>query len=109
MVRSTGATTRMLAVGDFVVSSENDDGIGKIVGIQKGRATVEYFYSIGKTQRVQVPAQSLRPIFPLPKQTRCYFRDEIDNAWRVGRIGVGVADTHEVLLPEQNRLVVDNE
>lgn len=98
----------MLAAGDFVVSSENDFGIGKFVSAERAQSVVEYFFSIGRTERLRVPTPSLRAVFPLPKQTRCYFRDGAAGPWRVGRIGVGVEDTHEVMLPGQQRIVVDN-
>lgn len=96
----------MLAAGDFVVSSENDFGIGKLVSAERANAVVEYFYSIGRTEKLRVPPATLRAVFPLPKQTRCYFRE--GSAWRVGRIGVGVQDTHEVMLPGQQRVVLPN-
>ncbi len=71
----------------FVESSENDLGIGKVIAINGGSATVEYFCSPVADHRIccEVPATSLvqRDLFP---ETRAYFRNLETGSLEIGRV-----------------------
>ncbi len=71
----------------FIISSENNLGIGKVVDRDGDQVVVEYFRSIADESpiRSQQQFQSLKQK-TLASQTRVYWRDPSVFAWKVGRV-----------------------
>jgi ATP-dependent helicase HepA len=79
----------------FVRDKSNDLGIGKVIVTYGDLATVEYFVSIDRRQRVESPIRALRVADPLPRHTTCYFLDESDN-WHIGHIDTRSGEGYRV-------------
>lgn len=98
------------AAGRFVESSANNLGVGKLVGIDGEVATVEYFESPAKNDRVQrvVTLRSLVGV-RLDPEVRVYFENFESLCWQVGRI----LHFHEtdnkylVRFPNEERRLID--
>ena len=71
----------------FVVSLENDLGIGKLAQRNGDQTIVEYFRTTADAEPIPSPQsfESLRRK-TLVSQTRVYWRDESGFAWKVGRV-----------------------
>jgi len=71
----------------FIISSENELGIGKVVDRDGDQVVVEYFRSKADASpiRSQQLSQSLKQK-TLASQTRVYWRDPSVFAWKVGRL-----------------------
>lgn len=67
------------------------DGIGKLVGVSKGRVEVEYFVSPANSSvhRVSVPIADVREV-ELSPQTRVFYFDTKHAAWIAGRVDGGL-------------------
>ena len=76
-----------VGVGEFVECNANNLGIGKLLKIEEEVATVEYFESPARAERVQiaVPTHTLVAL-RLKPQVRVYFEDPESLSWQVGRI-----------------------
>src|SRR5690242_11331735 len=69
----------------FAQSSENVLGVGKLLGVEGGRASIEYFSSpCCKPSVVSSDVHSVRRV-TLDEQTRVYFLDPDGEVWRTGR------------------------
>jgi ATP-dependent helicase HepA len=91
--------------GKLVISTQNSLGPGKLVGILNGRATVEYFYSPGRQERLLVDADSLKTFKP-ERQTRCFLFSESRDRWVAGRITHLDASDYQVDLPDGRSVYV---
>jgi len=71
----------------FVVSLENDLGIGKLIQRNGDQAIVEYFRSTADVEPIRCPQSflSLRRK-TLDTQTRVYWQDQSGFAWMVGQV-----------------------
>lgn len=76
-----------LTIGQFVQSTANTFGIGKVARLNAEQATVEYFESPAKSERVKrvVPVRSLKAE-RLETEVRVYFEDPNRLSWQVGRV-----------------------
>lgn len=95
-------------VGDFVQTTSNRLGLGKVAATTATETEVEYFDSVGRAGRhtMALPTGDLAKVV-VSLQRRCYWRDA--DSWRVGRVvwhgdgeyGVRTADSDlDVRLPE---------
>ena len=75
----------------FVVAERGAKGIGKLVGVSNGIAEIEYFISPAgpRSETVSVPTDQVRRV-ELPIQTRVYWFDDEQHAWRIGRVDGGL-------------------
>ncbi len=87
----------------FAQSSENALGVGKLLAIDGGCASVEYFSSpCHKPAVLTVAARSVRRI-ALDEQTRVYFFDPDGVVWRTGRSLIATEDgAYVVAFPNQD-------
>src|SRR5262249_2971547 len=90
----------------FVRSTANDLGIGKLAEAEEGgHALIHYFPSpLQPLHQARVPIDSLELVI-LDRQTRAYFRAPASGRWRAGRVlnpdgwGYFVAFPNKQLLP----------
>jgi ATP-dependent helicase HepA len=75
----------MVASGDFVRSRANGMGLGKVIAAYGDLATVEYFFSVTRHARHELPQEDLEVVHPLPAHTACYYWDD-DRNWRLARV-----------------------
>lgn len=75
----------MFASGSFVRSKRDDLGIGRVIVAYGDFATVEYFHSIDRRTRHEVPQRDLELVHPIPPQSACYYWDD-EGKWHLGRI-----------------------
>ena len=77
----------LLAVGQFVECKTSALGVGKLLAIDHGTATVGYFESPAKSDliEVSVPQDTLVNTH-LEEQVRVYFQDPTTLRWQVGRV-----------------------
>src|SRR4051812_6550171 len=76
----------------FAQSSENVLGIGKLLGVESSRASIEYFSSpCHEPFVVAVDARTVRRV-TLDEQTRVYFLDPDGEVWRTGRSLIATDD-----------------
>ncbi len=77
----------------FVRIDGGVDGVGKLLEITQETASLEYFASPAgpDLRRVDVPSDSIQEI-ELSPQTRVYWYDKQNLAWRVGRVAAEVID-----------------
>ncbi|MBA7525944.1 RNA polymerase-associated protein RapA [subsurface metagenome] len=72
-------------VGCFVIVEDDSHlGIGKLVGLNETKASVEWFESVSNRHVQEYNPESLRRVFP-SKQTRCYVSED-ELSWKMGRI-----------------------
>lgn len=90
----------------FVRVDNTRDGVGKLIVVEGGVATVEYFDSIATQIRRSVPIDILQKT-SLPAQTRCYWLD--NGRWRIGRIRGRVPDGYCVVSHQEARFVAEAE
>lgn len=93
-------------IGTLVASTNNHLGIGKVAAMDGDSATVEYFESIGRRSRLDLPLSSLRRVRLAPQQ-RCYLQDGEPGRWIAGRIGNKVDSEYEVLFPDKGARYVE--
>jgi ATP-dependent helicase HepA len=91
--------------GQFVRSSETQNGVGKLVETNEQTSSVEFFDSPTSAERfrVSVPTSSLVRV-QLEPQTRVYFLDQQAGSWRSGRIDGHIDDTCFIALPNRGQL-----
>jgi ATP-dependent helicase HepA len=89
----------------FVLSNENQDGIGKLFEKNGLTSVVEYFDSptAAERPRVSVKTASLVRV-KLARQTRIYFFDQTSGSWRSGRIDDHIDGTCFIALPNHEQL-----
>jgi ATP-dependent helicase HepA len=87
-----------MAVG-ALVRAKNNMGIGQVVAVAAGRATVSYFSSVAHSTQVELPIGALQRV-KLAPQTRCYVRLG-DDELQAGRIGQYLDGEYEVKFPGQ--------
>ncbi len=76
-------------------------GIGKIEHLKHGYAQISFFDSpITRPIVVEVPVGVVKQV-TLPRQTRVYWQDEADAAWRVGRVLDADDEIAEVRFPNK--------
>jgi ATP-dependent helicase HepA len=94
-----------LRLGQFVRSSECQNGIGKLIETNEQTSLIEFFDSPASVDRprVSVPTSSLFRI-RLDPQTRVYFLDSKAGTWRSGRIDGHVDDACFIALPNRGQL-----
>ena len=97
----------------FVISAENDFGIGKLVSIEEGSATIEYFRSPVEVDPIQVivAKESVRRKYLTP-ETRAYYRNPELGTIEVGRVLDFQADDELYLIRfpnEQPKLIPSDE
>ncbi len=102
-------TDENVVLGAFVVVKEQAArilGVGKIVELFAGSATVAYFDVPGEQPafQINVSVSEVR-VVSLPEQTRVFCRDDETGRWQVGRIVDGDGSTCLVAFP--NRVVVN--
>lgn len=95
-----------MAIGTLVRSLENNLGIGKVIGIENHKATVEYFCSVGQRMTDISPLASLRHV-KLQRQTKCYIHIPSDNIWYTGRIYAMDEETghYQIDLPDSKTIM----
>lgn len=88
-IRMTGKSNDRFAFthGQFVSSTANAFGVGKIASIASGGVAIDYFDSPvnDERQRFEVPVETIR-VIQLESQTRVYFSNPVTSVWQVGRI-----------------------
>ncbi len=91
-----------LRAGQFVKSAENDLGIGKVVDIDEGWVSVEYFDSPSSDDRPQrrLPEEVVEPV-ELHQETRVYFRHPATGDWFVGRVLIKTGQEYRVQFPNR--------
>lgn len=76
-----------LRVGDLIISSENDFGVGKAVSRQGDKVVLEYFDNPGQSpeerSRAEVSSRSMRR-FKLDQEVRVFWNTEL--GWQSGRL-----------------------
>ena len=94
------------AVGQFVISRNNKNGIGKVTGIESDQVRIDYFDSpaseVGETILVDFEnATSVK----LSNETRVFYQDPETFLWAVGRVLAFHDDNREYLVrfPNQRR------
>jgi len=94
-------------LGKFVVSVENDLGIGKIVTTNREWAIIEYFDSPISAERpkFRVPMNSVRKA-QAERQTRVYFLETVSGHWRMGRSQGQVENDVFIALPNREEAKV---
>lgn len=88
---------------DFVLVDDGSDGFGKLVRLSDGLAEIEYFVSPAGpvTHRVSVPEANVRKV-ELPSQTRVFWYDAEDSAWRIGRVDGGLVSAQALRANEDH-------
>ncbi|HMI82572.1 MAG TPA: protein DpdE [Polyangiaceae bacterium] len=86
-----GVTLRTLPTGVFVQVDASADGLGKFAQTHGAEADIEYFVSPAgpRVHRVRVPLVSVRQV-ELSPQTRVFWFDLKELAWRAGRVDGGL-------------------
>lgn len=96
----------------FVLSLENNLGIGKLIRRDRESATVEYFRSPADCEPIKhvLPFSSLRQIELVP-QTRVYLQDNGNFSWKIGRVLDYQKDDacYLVKFPNDERLLIPND
>ncbi len=74
-------------IGNFVQSTANSLGIGKLVGVSNQLATIEYFESPATSERMRlsVPIATVT-LVRLEPEMRVYFENPASYRWQVGRV-----------------------
>ena len=94
------------AVGQFVISRKNKNGIGKVTGVESDQLRIDYFDSpaseVGET--VLVDFESATSV-KLSNETRVFYQDPETFLWAVGRVLAFHDDNREYLVrfPNQRR------
>jgi len=87
--------------GNFIITNYNKLGVGKVIAINEDIATIEYFESVSRKTRHELPLRVLNKI-TLETQTRCYLYDEDRDLWLIGRIMGRFGDQYDVALPDKS-------
>ena len=87
----------------FVQVGPGPDGVGKLLNCDRKQAEIEYFESpVGpRLSHVQVPVGSVCEV-ELSPQTRVFWFDKDQHAWRVGRVNGGVISAEALKAAEDN-------
>lgn len=100
MARPYPAQQSVMPFGYLVSAQSNSLGIGKLLSIAEGTASVEYFISLGRRVQKEISVDKLERV-TLQRHTRCYFWSEQLDRWQVGRVYQWHSDQrgYEVDLP----------
>ena len=92
-----------IILGEFVVSSANGHGIGRLRGISGTEAVIEYFDTPEDSGIVEetVPVTSLQRA-QLEAHSRVYIKDEITGAWTVGTLVWHIRSEALVIFPDRS-------
>lgn len=95
--------------GEFVVSSANDHGIGRLRGTSGTEAVIEYFDTPGDSGVVEatVPVESLQRA-KLESHSRVYLRDEISGAWTIATLVWHVRPNARVSFPQRGEKILND-
>lgn len=87
----------------FVQLESGRDGVGKLKNIEGEQAEIEYFESPAgpSLRRVQLPVGSLLEV-ELSPQTRVFWFDRNQHAWRAGRVDGGLISAHALKATEDH-------
>lgn len=100
----------MVQLGSLVRCQSNSLGVGKVVKVSDNQAQVEYFCSVGDRRVKTLPLSSLSRV-SLQSQTRCYFWNDFQDSWTVGRIDKWDDEEigYQIFLPDSKVMMVTEE